>query len=132
MPIIRKIAKDIVNRKEKVRVILIAGPSSSGKTTSCRKISMYLRSFGLEPREISMDDYFIDRDKTPKDENGDYDYECLEALDIKRFDSDVKRLLDGQKVKLPRYDFIKGRSEETNHETVLGDNEVLIIEGIHA
>lgn len=126
------IAKDIVNRKEKVRVILIAGPSSSGKTTSCRKISMYLRSFGLEPREISMDDYFIDREKTPKDENGDYDFECLEALDIKRFDSDVKKLLDGQKVKLPKYDFIKGRSEETNHETVLGDNEVLIIEGIHA
>jgi len=126
------IARDIVGRKEKVRIILIAGPSSSGKTTSCRKLSMYLRSFGLEPREISMDDYFIDKVKTPKDENGEYDFECLEALDVKRFDSDVKKLLEGHKVKLPRYDFIKGRSEDSSSETVLGENEVLIIEGIHA
>ena len=126
------IARDIVTKKEKVRIILIAGPSSSGKTTSCRKLSMYLRSFGLEPKEISMDDYFIDKDKTPKDENGEYDFECLEALDVKRFDSDVKKLLEGHKVKLPRYNFLKGRSEEGTEETSLGENEVLIIEGIHA
>lgn len=126
------IARDIVTKKDNVRIILIAGPSSSGKTTSCRKLSMYLRSFGLEPREISMDDYFIDREKTPKDENGEYDFECLEALDIKKFDSDVKHLLSGQKVKLQKYNFLKGQSEPGVEETVLGDNEVLIIEGIHA
>lgn len=126
------IANDIVKKKDKVKIILIAGPSSSGKTTSCRKLSMYLRSFGLEPREISMDDYFIDKDKTPKDENGEYDFECLEALDIKQFDNDVKNLLDGKTVKLQKYNFIKGRSEPGDEEVSLGEDEVLIIEGIHA
>lgn len=126
------IARDIVSKKNSIKIILIAGPSSSGKTTSCRKLSMYLRSFGLEPKEISMDDYFIDRDKTPKDENGEYDFECLEALDIKKFDSDVKKLLNGEKVKLQKYNFIKGESEPGTEDVVLGENEVLIIEGIHA
>lgn len=126
------IARDIVSKKSNVRIILIAGPSSSGKTTSCRKLSMYLRSFGLEPREISMDDYFIDREKTPKDENGEYDFECLEALDIRKFDSDVKKLLNGEKVKLQKYNFIKGQSEPGVEDVHLGSNEVLIIEGIHA
>ena len=126
------IARDIVSKKNSIKIILIAGPSSSGKTTSCRKLSMYLRSFGLEPKEISMDDYFIDRDKTPKDENGEYDFECLEALDIKKFDSDVKKLLNGEKVKLQKYNFIKGESEPGTEDVILGENEVLIIEGIHA
>lgn len=126
------IARDIVSKKNSIKIILIAGPSSSGKTTSCRKLSMYLRSFGLEPKEISMDDYFIDRDKTPKDENGEYDFECLEALDIKKFDNDVKKLLNGEKVKLQKYNFIKGESEPGTEDVVLGGNEVLIIEGIHA
>lgn len=126
------IAREIVSRKKDVKVILIAGPSSSGKTTSCRKLSMYLRSFGLEPREISMDNYFIDREKTPKDENGEYDFECLEALDIKAFDSDVKALLSGKGVKLPTYNFITGLREPGTEDTYLGENEVLIIEGIHA
>ena len=83
------IARTIVSKKNDVKIILIAGPSSSGKTTSCKKLSMYLRSFGLEPREISMDNYFVDREFTPRDENGDYDFECLEAVDVKRFDKDV-------------------------------------------
>lgn len=126
------IARDIVSKKNTVKIILIAGPSSSGKTTSCRKLSMYLRSFGLEPKEISMDDYFIDRDKTPKDKNGEYDFECLEAIDVKKFDSDVKKLLNGEKVKLQKYNFIKGESEPGTEDVVLGENEVLIIEGIHA
>ena len=126
------IARDIVSKKNTVKIILIAGPSSSGKTTSCRKLSMYLRSFGLEPKEISMDDYFIDRDKTPKDENGEYDFECLEAIDVKKFDSDVKKLLNGEKVKLQKYNFIKGESEPGTEDVILGENEVLIIEGIHA
>ena len=93
---------------------------------------MYLRSFGLEPREISMDDYFIDRVNTPKDENGEYDFECLEAINIKRFENDVKKLLKGEPVKLPKYDFITGKSEESTTETVLNKNEVLIVEGIQA
>ena len=126
------VAREIVNRKKDVKVILIAGPSSSGKTTSCRKLSMYLRSFGLEPREISMDNYFVDREMTPKDENGEYDFECLEAINIKAFDSDVKDLLSGKKVKLPTFNFVTGLSEAGKDETVLGENEVLIIEGIHA
>ena len=126
------LAKDIVSRKDQVKIILIAGPSSSGKTTSCRKLSMYLRSFGLEPREISMDNYFVDREKTPLDENGEPDFECLEAIDIKKFDSDVKKLLNGEKVRLQIFNFVKGKSEPGEDEVALGKNEVLIIEGIHA
>lgn len=126
------IAKDIVDRKKDVKIILIAGPSSSGKTTTCKKLSMYLRIFGMEPREISMDDYFVNRDKTPLDENGEYDFECLEAVNVKRFDKDVKKLLDGEEVLLPRYNFITGLSEESDKEISLGKNDVLIIEGIHA
>ena len=126
------LAKDIVSRKDQVKIILIAGPSSSGKTTSCRKLSMYLRSFGLEPREISMDNYFVDREKTPLDENGEPDFECLEAIDIKKFDSDVKKLLNGEKVRHQIFNFVKGKSEPGEDEVALGKNEVLIIEGIHA
>ena len=126
------VAREIVNRKKDIKIILIAGPSSSGKTTSCKKLSMYLRSFGLEPREISMDNYFVDREMTPKDENGEYDFECLEAININAFDSDVKDLLSGKKVKLPTFNFLTGHSEVGKEETVLGENEVLIIEGIHA
>ena len=122
------LAKDIVSRKDQVKIILIAGPSSSGKTTSCRKLSMYLRSFGLEPREISMDNYFVDREKTPLDENGEPDFECLEAIDIKKFDSDVKKLLNGEKVRLQIFNFVKGKSEPGEDEVALGKNEVLIIE----
>ena len=125
------IAKTIVERKG-VKIILIAGPSSSGKTTSCRKLSMYLRSFGLEPKEISMDDYFIDRELNPKDENGEYDFECLEAINTKQFEIDVKKLLDGETITLPKYNFITGKSEKSNDEISLGKNEVIIIEGIHA
>lgn len=127
-----KIAHDIVLKKDKIKIILMAGPSSSGKTTTCKKLSMYLRSFGLEPREISMDNYFVDREKNPKDENGNYDFECLEAINIKAFDSDVKNLLLGKGVKLPTFNFITGHSEPGAEETILGKNEVLIIEGIHA
>ncbi len=126
------IARDIFSKKSNVKIVLIAGPSSSGKTTSCRKLSMYLRSFGLRPIEISMDDYFVDRVKTPKDENGEYDYECLEAINIKKFDSDVRKLLSGEKVRIPKYNFISGQSEEGTTEVTLGSEEILIIEGIHA
>ena len=125
------IARTIVDKKG-VKVILIAGPSSSGKTTSCRKLSMYLRSFGLEPRELSMDDYFIDRDKCPKDENGEYDFETIDVVNTKQFEEDVKKLLAGEPVRMPQYNFITGKSEISPKETQLGKNEVLIVEGIHA
>jgi len=126
------IAREIVQNKKDIKIVLLAGPSSSGKTTTCKKLSMYLRSFGLEPREISMDDYFINRVNNPKDENGEYDFECLEAIDIKTFDRDVKDLLNGKGVILPKYNFITGEREMGKQETILGPNEVLIIEGIHA
>ena len=125
------IARTIVEKKG-VKVILMAGPSSSGKTTTCRKLSMYLRSFGLEPKELSMDDYFIDRDKCPKDENGEYDFECIEVVNTKQFEEDVKKLLVGEAVRMPQYNFITGKSEMSPNETKLGKNEVLIVEGIHA
>ena len=126
------LAREIVMNRKETKVILMAGPSSSGKTTTCKKFSMYLRSFGLQPRELSMDDYFFDREDTPKDENGEYDFECLEAIDIKSFDRDVKDLISGKGVKLPTFNFITGQREPGTEETVLGENEVLIIEGIHA
>lgn len=126
------VARDIVNKKNDVKIVLIAGPSSSGKTTTCRKLSMYLRSFGMNPKEISMDDYFVDRDKTPRDENGEFDYECLEALDVKAFDKDMKNLIDGKTVKIPKYNFVTGMSEPGSEELTLGKDDILIIEGIHA
>ncbi len=126
------LARDIVTNKKAIKVILIAGPSSSGKTTICKKFSMYLRAFGLEPRELSMDDYFLDRKDTPRDENGDYDFECLEAIDIKSFDKDVTDLVNGKGVKLPTFNFITGERVPGVEDTYLGENEVLIIEGIHA
>ena len=126
------LAREVVMNRKETKVILMAGPSSSGKTTTCKKFSMYLRSFGLQPRELSMDDYFFDREDTPKDENGEYDFECLEAIDIKSFDRDVKDLISGKGVKLPTFNFITGQREPGTEETVLGENEVLIIEGIHA
>ena len=126
------LAREVVQNRKDVKVILMAGPSSSGKTTTCRKFSMYLRCFGLEPRELSMDDYFFNREDSPKDENGEYDFECLEAIDIKAFDKDVKDLINGKGVKLPTFNFITGERVPGTVETVLGENEVLIIEGIHA
>lgn len=125
------VAKEINNRKNKVKIILMAGPSSSGKTTTSRKLCMYLKSFGLEPKTIGMDDYFVEQSETPKDENGKYDYECLEALDLKLFDKQMQQLLNGEKVLLPTYNFSLGQ-KEYHDEMQLGEKDVLIIEGIHA
>ena len=126
------IAREVYNRKTRVKIILLAGPSSSGKTTTCRKLSTYLRSFGYKPIEISMDDYFVDREKSPLDENGEYDFECLEAVDTVSFERDMKSLIEGKTVRLPRYNFIKGQREPSDNEVNLGNNGILIIEGIHA
>ena len=126
-----EIAKDIYNHKDRVRIVLIAGPSSSGKTTTSLKLTNNLRGFGIEPKKISMDDYFVDREKTPKREDGSYDYECLEALEIELFNNNVSDLLAGKSIIGPRYNFIKGEKEFINHME-LNKDEILIIEGIHA
>lgn len=125
------VAKEINERKNKVKIVLMAGPSSSGKTTTSRKLCMYLKSFGLNPKAIEMDNYFVEKEETPKDANGKYDFECLEAMDLKLFDKQMSQLLAGEKVVMPTYNFIFGK-KEFNQELQLGDNDILIIEGIHA
>ncbi len=123
--------KMIKNSGNKVKVVLIAGPSSSGKTTSCSKLAMYLYGFGLTPKMISMDDFFKDRVDTPKKANGEYDFECLEALDLKLFNKTIKDLLDGKTVKMPKFDFYSGEKKFKN-EMTLAPTDILLIEGIHA
>lgn len=125
------LAKDIYDKKNKKKIVLIAGPSSSGKTTTSRKLCMYLESFGLQPKAISMDDYFHDREKTPLNEQGEYDFESLEAMDLELFDKQIASLLKGEKIKVPTYNFIHGIKEYHN-DLELDDNDILIIEGIHA
>ncbi len=123
------LAKKIANDK-KVKIILISGPSSSGKTTTTKKLSMYLRSFGLKPEVLSMDDFFVEREDTPKKANGEYDFECLGAVDLGLFNKTMDKLLKGEKVKLPRFNFVTGKKEFVR-DMVLEKNEVLLIEGIH-
>ncbi|MBO5464232.1 MAG: nucleoside kinase [Alistipes sp.] len=119
------------NISKGTRVVLISGPSSSGKTTTAKRLGIQLRILGLDPVLISLDDYFVDRERTPKDENGDYDYEALEAIDLKLLNSDLERLIAGESVDVPRYNFITGTRQW--HETPLKLNErsILIMEGIH-
>lgn len=119
------------HRDRDVKVVLISGPSSSGKTTSAKRIGIQLRVLGLHPVLISLDDYFVNREDTPKDENGDYDYEALEALDLARLNDDLSRLIDGQSVEIPRYDFITGTRQWHEHPLQLTERSVLIMEGIH-
>ncbi len=124
------LAKKIVNDSSK-KIILMAGPSSSGKTTSSKKLCMALRSLGKNPTVIGMDNYFVEREETPRDEKGEYDYECLEAIDLKLFDKQIEELLDGKKVLVPTYNFLTGKKEYKN-ELTLNKDDVIVIEGIHA
>lgn len=119
------------HRDRGVKVILISGPSSSGKTTSAKRIGIQLRVLGLHPVLISLDDYFVNREDTPKDENGDYDYEALEALDLARLNDDLSHLIAGQSVEIPRYDFITGTRQWHEQPLQLTESSVLIMEGIH-
>ncbi len=114
------------------RLVLLAGPSSSGKTTTCKRLAVQLAACGLQPRMVSMDNYFVDREKTPRDEKGEYDFECLQAVDIPYFNEQLKALLNGESVELPRYDFQTGHRRPSGEVLTLGNKEVLIIEGIHA
>lgn len=127
---IGEIAKDIVDRGG-VKFVMIAGPSSSGKTTFSHRLSVQLQSYGLKPHPIAVDDYFVDREKTPRDENGDYNFECLEAIDIEQFNKDMCDLLEGKTVELPSFNFKTGKREYKGNYKTLGPDDVLVIEGIH-
>ena len=126
-----EISKDIKTNKN-VKIILMAGPSSSGKTTSSKKLELYLKGFGYNPVAISMDDYFIEREKTPRLEDGSYDFESVNAIDISLFNKDLQKLLEGQSVKIPTYNFITGKREYINDSLKLKENDIIIIEGLHA
>ena len=126
-----KIAEEIASR-EGVKLVLLAGPSSSGKTTSCKRLSIQLAVNGLKPLQISLDDYFVDRDKTPKDENGDFDFESIYALNLDLLNEQFNALFRGEEVELPKYDFPSGKSVKSGKMLKLEPNNVLVVEGIHA
>lgn len=126
-----KIAEEIASRKG-VKLVLLAGPSSSGKTTSCKRLSIQLAVNGLKPLQISLDDYFVDRDKTPKDENGDFDFESIYALNLDLLNEQFNTLFRGEEVELPKYDFPSGKSVKSGKKLKLEPNNVLVVEGIHA
>ena len=126
-----KIAEEIASRKG-VKLVLLAGPSSSGKTTSCKRLSIQLAVNGLKPLQISLDDYFVDRDKTPKDENGEFDFESIYALNLDLLNDQFNALFRGEEVELPKYDFPSGKSVKSGKKLKLEPNNVLVVEGIHA
>lgn len=127
---ISEIASDIVSRGG-VKFVMIAGPSSSGKTTFSHRLSVQLKTHGLVPHPIAVDDYFVDRENTPRQPNGDYDFECLEAIDMKQFNEDMLKLLAGERVELPTFNFVTGKREYKGNYKQLGPDDVLVIEGIH-
>ena len=126
-----KIAEEIVLNKDDYKIILLSGPSSSGKTTTSMKLSLYLKSLGLNPTHLSMDDYFLEREETPLGANGKPDFESLKAIDIKLFDSQISKLLKEAKVTIPTFNFITGK-KEYKKTIQMGKNDILIIEGLHA
>lgn len=127
---IGEIAKEIV-RRGNVKFVMIAGPSSSGKTSFSHRLSIQLRTLGKMPHPIALDDYFVDRELTPRDENGDYNFECLEAIDVKRFNEDMSQLLAGECVELPTFNFKIGKREYRGNYKQLKADDILVIEGIH-
>ncbi len=126
-----EIVQEIENR-QKVKMILIAGPSSSGKTTFAQKLGVHLTLTGYNPITISMDNYFVEREQTPLDENGKYDFECVEALDIKLFNEHMKKLASGEEVEMPEFDFMTGHKKYNGKTLKLKEKDILVIEGIHA
>jgi len=128
---VAKIADQVAARRDTARVVLIAGPSSSGKTTTSKKLSIQLRVLGLEPMVIGLDDYFVDRTRTPHDEDGQPDFECLEALDVDYLNEQLVELFDGKEVELPLFDFKSGERRPSGRRIRLGERTILIMEGIH-
>lgn len=125
------IAEEIVLNKDNYKIILLSGPSSSGKTTTAMKLSLYLKSLGLNPTHLSIDDYFHEREETPLGPDGKPDFESLKAVDIKLFDNQIRKLLKGMKVTVPTFNFVTGK-KEYNRKILLNENDILIIEGLHA
>lgn len=123
-------AEHIISMRD-VRMVLIAGPSSSGKTTTMRRLSAILRSMGYDPVGLSTDDFFVDRVDTPKNENGEYDYECLQAIDLELFNNTLKKLLKGEKTEIPIYDFLNGKKVYKDRKLQLSENSILLVEGLH-
>ncbi|MCT4543563.1 MAG: nucleoside kinase [Vallitalea sp.] len=128
---IAAIADTIMKDIDKKKIIFIAGPSSSGKTTFAHRLAIQLRANGLKPHPISVDNYFVNRELTPRDKNGNYDFECLEALDIEQFNTDMLKLLDGKSVEMPHFNFKIGKREYNGQMLQLEQNDLLIVEGIH-
>ena len=130
----KKIAQiaDEIKRRKGVKMVLIAGPSSSGKTTTCKRLSVQLAVNSIKPIGISLDDYFLNRDETPRDASGDYDFEHLHALNIPLLNQQMNALFRGEEVELPRYNFHEGRSEWSGRKIQLHEGEILVVEGIHA
>lgn len=126
------IADQIYSRRDKVKAVFIAGPSSSGKTSSSLRLALQCRVLGMVPKVIELDNYFVDREHTPKDSDGNYDFEALEAMDLKLLNSQLNDLFAGKEVELPKFDFKEGRSVPSGNRISLGDKEILIMEGIHA
>ncbi|BDF04369.1 nucleoside kinase [[Clostridium] hylemonae] len=127
---IAEIASEIAGRPE-IKFVLIAGPSSSGKTTFSHRLSIQLRANGLVPHPIAVDNYFVERENNPKDADGNYDFECLEAVDVELFNRQLRQLTEGKEVIIPNFNFVTGHKEYTNKPKKLGANDVLVIEGIH-
>ncbi|HCX98548.1 MAG TPA: AAA family ATPase, partial [Bacteroidales bacterium] len=127
-----QIADQIISRKKEVRIVLIAGPSSSGKTTFAKRLAIQLKVAGLKPYNISLDNYFVDREKTPLDEHGEYNFEALGALDIDFFNQNLVQLLKGDEVELPKFSFETGKRFFDGTKLCIEDNGIIIIEGIHA
>ncbi len=128
---IASIAEEIARRRDRIRVILVAGPSSSGKTSFAQRLLVQLRVQGLFPVSVGLDDYFVDRDSTPKDEDGDYDFEALEAIDLPLFNEHLSKLIQGERVELPTYSFVDGHRKWMGHSLQVDRDHPIIIEGIH-
>lgn len=126
------IAEMIYQRRSEIKIVFIAGPSSSGKTSTSLRIALHLRALGMNPKVIELDNYFVDRERTPKDENGEYDFEALEAMDIELLGRQINDLLEGKTVEIPRFDFKNGKSLFEGNYMTLGEKDILIMEGIHA
>lgn len=126
-----RISEQINQNKANIKLVLIAGPSSSGKTTTSKKLEVYLQSYGLKTHQISIDDYFVNRIDTPKDEDGEYDFESMRAIDVTLFNQHLSELIAGKKVLMPEYNFVTGEREYKGKELQIGEQDILIIEGLH-